>query len=354
MGAAMPTTTVNPALEMFQSTIAQIRKTVELSRHLEKVAVTLTDTTPDLSDLYRGALSQAVGAVDHWAHQEIVQRAALIARNPTESRPGRLGDLPLTIRQAESLLSGDANIVDVVLGALDGAFGKATVQDTKALAKYFGYIRDGELWPAVSAWLRENVSDEVHCDTKGLCARWDALVERRHRIAHSVDFHDDGTGVRKPLDATTTEESILLIERVVTAITAILGTLPKAPVQEAPVRKYRPDSVSLINKAQALTDGVELDFVPAPYQRDLLGDWLSEDSRRGRATWVADGSWTPLKWAVNGGRYSPTGLVAELFAQAGVEPPFKDTVGPSRWRVDGQGTLAEIAVRLYAAEAGSQ
>jgi len=57
-------------------------------------------------------------------------------------------------------------------------------------------------------------------------------------------------------------------------------------------------------------------FTPPPYQEVELCARLKEDPRRAQTTWES-GVW-PLRWVVDGKRYSPPGLVKKLDRDAGL------------------------------------
>ncbi|MEU9884147.1 hypothetical protein [Sphaerisporangium sp. NPDC051011] len=58
----------------------------------------------------------------------------------------------------------------------------------------------------------------------------------------------------------------------------------------------------------------------------------------------------PLVWAVDGRRYSPTGLVTEIWNQAGWDAQTRPVAvqGPSRWTVPGEGSLWQLALEVLA------
>jgi hypothetical protein len=108
----------------------------------------------------------------------------------------------------------------------------------------------------------------------------------------------------------------------------------------------RSNVVSLIFGADGIALGTELKYLPRPAETQAIGDWLNADYNRSSATWVKDRS-KPLRWRVDGKHYSPTGLVLQIWRQAGWEKAPGTVRGPKYWVVPNEGTLIEIADRIW-------
>ncbi len=121
---------------------------------------------------------------------------------------------------------------------------------------------------------------------------------------------------------------------------------PALPIeyQSATVRSRRqrkPNAVTVLIDASALPDGTELRFVPRSAAEDAaFAPWLTEDGRRGRATWVNNRS-KPLLWEADGQRYSPSGLAMAMLGMVGLK--VRAVQGPSFWHVPGTGSLVDLA-----------
>jgi restriction system protein len=305
-------------------------------------------TALSIDDLYRGAWLQAVSALDSWAHEEISRRVAAVAQGLMGPLPGRLKALTLTVGQAEDIRLGMLSLEEVVTEAVDAALKRATLQRPRALAEAFRHVSDIELWPKVGEWIRANHPDFSQVATRQITAQLDAVVERRNQIAHGADSLEDGTGGKRPIDARSTAAALRLVLLIAAGVTAVLGEVlqPDSPDGRSQDSSRRPSSVALIAQAQVLKDGQQLSFKPAPAVAAKFAQWLAENPDRGRATWIADGSVKPLRWALDGQAYSASALVGEIFAQAGIEGSVSYD-GPTWWSIDGVGTLSEIAQRLH-------
>lgn len=110
-------------------------------------------------------------------------------------------------------------------------------------------------------------------------------------------------------------------------------------------RARQANAVAVIVDAGAIVEGARLEFRPiVEPERRALTKWISQDPRRGAATWVASSKNRSkvLLWEWNGERYSPSALVLEMFRQAN-KPGPKAVQGTRRWFVPGQGSLVDIA-----------
>ncbi|MFJ3925940.1 AIPR family protein [Streptomyces sp. NPDC090022] len=111
----------------------------------------------------------------------------------------------------------------------------------------------------------------------------------------------------------------------------------------APRRPRRPNSVKLLVEHGRIPDGARLVYRPATAPEEAeVGTWLSSDPARFLATWVNDAR-RPLVWEADGKRYSPSGLVVHIWAEAGWRTAPVAVQGTSRWILPGEGSLDELA-----------
>lgn len=332
----------NSVFDAFWENLTAARNVVVGGMSLEQLGV----TTLNVGDVYRGALTQAVSALDMWVGEEISRHAAALAQRVTSPLPGKLRDVKITLGQAEDILLGQLSLGEVAAGAVDAELYRATLQRPRAIADALKFVWDGELWRDVSTWLRKNAPSSFFLAAGALASRLDQVVERRNQIAHNADLLEDGSRAKRPINGTETVEMIDLIEWIVRGISAVLGDLPDPAQQDAEPKVRRPSSVTLINHAEAIADGTPIHFWPGPAFEKQFAQWIDENPDRATAHWVADGGVKVLRWAVDGAAYSTSRLTAELFDQAGIDG-FTAYNGPTWWGVDGRGTVAEIAEEIY-------
>ncbi|MFC4562844.1 AIPR family protein [Nocardiopsis mangrovi] len=114
----------------------------------------------------------------------------------------------------------------------------------------------------------------------------------------------------------------------------------------APKKKKRPQTVRLLVDYDVINDGTPLVYTPSAVEEMAIGVWLDADPRRRRASWVNDRK-TPILWESDGQKYSPTGLVFKIWNAAGWKDQWSTVQGPKQWRISGEGTLVEIAEKLW-------
>lgn len=114
-------------------------------------------------------------------------------------------------------------------------------------------------------------------------------------------------------------------------------------------RTRRQNSVTVLVDANRIGIGTTLEFRPrtGPERKALL-PWLSEDSARGRASWSNDRT-SPLLWAADGQKYSPSGLVMHMMELA-TGRPLSAVQGTSRWFVPDEGSLVDMAESIRGGE----
>lgn len=147
-------------------------------------------------------------------------------------------------------------------------------------------------------------------------------------------------------------------ERCARLASAVLGTLERGAGPDSPMkltallkiagqtRQRRPQTVRLLVDHDAIDEGTRLEYAPSTVEELAIGAWLNADPRRRHASWVNDRR-TPLLWEADGKRYSPTGLVSQMWNEAEWKDQWSAVQGPKQWRVPGEGTLVEIAERLW-------
>lgn len=127
--------------------------------------------------------------------------------------------------------------------------------------------------------------------------------------------------------------------------------LPAEYVRTKPERKpRRPNTVPYLVDADAIGEGTALVyFSSVATERVALGNWLSEDPRRSRATWVNSRT-KPILWEADQRQYSPSGLIRQMWQLAGWKDQPVANQGTTRWQVEGGESLWTLALRLQEAE----
>lgn len=80
-------------------------------------------------------------------------------------------------------------------------------------------------------------------------------------------------------------------------------------------------------------------------EAEALRDWLAEDERRSRGSWLNHRT-KPILWAADGKQYSPSGLVTHMWELADWEQRPVANQGTARWATASGETLADLAWRV--------
>jgi hypothetical protein len=119
------------------------------------------------------------------------------------------------------------------------------------------------------------------------------------------------------------------------------------PQARPPRKQRRPNAVPTLVSAGRLADGTPLTFrTETETETAAVKDWLAEDPRRARATWVNDRV-KCLLWTYDAKRYSASGLVTRIWELAGYEKSPVAVQGPGRWMVDSEHSLWDLALQLF-------
>lgn len=118
------------------------------------------------------------------------------------------------------------------------------------------------------------------------------------------------------------------------------------PPARRPRRQRRPNAVPTLVDAGVITEGTQLTYRPQSEPEQVaVRDWLAEDPRRARATWVNDRV-KCLLWSYDGKRYSASGLVQRIWELADYEDAPVAVQGPGRWRLESGLSLWDMAVQV--------
>ncbi|MFE3475651.1 hypothetical protein ACFXOI_29210 [Streptomyces bacillaris] len=221
----MTSSTFQPApdvrWEQFTKNIEFCRRMVHSGAALESAAASnlnLGDLSQvEHTDLYRAAWVQAVSALDHWLHREIVSRAIEIINDRPTPRPDRLKSYAVPWATVEVMR--ERPIDDVMREHMTERLGRDSYQKPDRIAEGLQYVtqkKQGQIWKEVTQILGpQQTVDQVK-------QRQTEIADRRNKIAHEADIdHDKGT--RWAITAADTRDTIDWIENLATAIRAVLN-----------------------------------------------------------------------------------------------------------------------------------
>ncbi|MCG5220602.1 AIPR family protein [Streptosporangium sp. KLBMP 9127] len=115
-------------------------------------------------------------------------------------------------------------------------------------------------------------------------------------------------------------------------------------------RQRRPNAVPTLVNAGVLAEGTPVTYrAQSDAEQAAVGDWLTADSRRARATWVNDRV-KCLLWSYDEKQYSASGLVHRIWESAGYEDAPVSVQGPGRWKLESGLSLWDMALQLLEKE----
>ncbi|CAM3626807.1 restriction endonuclease [Nocardiopsis gilva] len=182
-------------------------------------------SAPHPEDLYRAAWTQAVSALDHWLHLEVVEHAVAIVADHTRRRPPKLNKIQVPFDVAERLHSDPADSSgDVFRDFITKHIQRDTYQRSVGIGEAIRLVttlEGNDIWRRVGATLGMR-ADEVR-------KRQDDIVDRRNRIAHHADLGPDGR--RSPISADEADAAVEWINTLATALAQRFFPLAGMPVR---------------------------------------------------------------------------------------------------------------------------
>lgn len=211
--------------EQFESNLSYARNMVTGGRALEGlhgIGANYGDlAAAHPEDLYRAAWSQAVAALDHWLHEEVLARAVALVRSEERPLPDRLSKLKLPLATVEQM--ADNPLGSVFAEFVTEEIRRDTYQRSRGISeglRLITHLNAQEIW--------ERIAEGLGVTAARARERQDFVVERRNRIAHQADLGADGR--RTPMAASDVEAALVWIEGVAGQIVGILSDVPK-PVE---------------------------------------------------------------------------------------------------------------------------
>ncbi|MGW5880295.1 hypothetical protein ACWFMI_27495 [Nocardiopsis terrae] len=173
-------------------------------------------------DLYRAAWSQAVSALDHWLHEEVLEHAVALVRSEERPLPERLAKLRMPFATVEQMT--DNSVGSVFAEFIAEEIRRDTYQRSKGVSeglRLITHLNAQQIW--------ERIAEGLGVTAAAARDRQDRVVDRRNRIAHQADLDSDG--LRTPMSAAEVEEAVTWIEDVAKRITTLLPGIPQKAVR---------------------------------------------------------------------------------------------------------------------------
>lgn len=202
----------------FEQNIAYARNLISSGRTLEEIR-TMVSNLGDLQaahpdDLYRAAWVQAISALDHWLHREIIRRAIVLINDTGRERPDQLARLAIPFGLVEKMRQTPVSAI--LRDYLEDHLGWQSFQ---AADKIQGALRLVVVKTASVIWTE--VSTFLGMTPDAVKKRHAEVVSRRNQIAHEADLRPDGT--RRPITADEATAAVSWIADFAGALVRVLG-----------------------------------------------------------------------------------------------------------------------------------
>jgi hypothetical protein len=211
------------AFSELQRNLDYARDLVRGGRFLERLKVGAFD----VSDLYRAAWVQAVSALDHWVHRELYDRALAFALQVSVERPAKFLRIEVPMSLFEDVLHHSKTMEDVFRSHLRSQYGHLSFQHPEKIKGAISMVSDASLWLGVAK--RMGKENGKPFTPKSVQDKLIDIVKRRNRIAHETDRDHQAGGIRTPIRDGEVTETIDWLERVASAILAVIGPPPGRP-----------------------------------------------------------------------------------------------------------------------------
>jgi restriction system protein len=174
----------------------------------------LRDFPAHPEDLYRAAWSQAVSAMDHWLHDELIERAVVLANDLGKVRTSRMNDLKVPFADVERMRGVSFPVVFREFLAKE--FERRSFHGTTDVSDGMKLVCDltpDRLWIAVgrASSLTKDQAKQRHND----------VIRRRNDISHRADR--DGSGRRQPMTDGEVTAAVDWVDTLVHELHRLLG-----------------------------------------------------------------------------------------------------------------------------------
>ncbi|GAA1424489.1 hypothetical protein GCM10009601_29320 [Streptomyces thermospinosisporus] len=179
--------------------------------------------TIDIDDFYRAAWVQAVAALDHWLHEEVLRRVAELTLKDSPAMPPQLRRYELPLHQVEAVRRGEVTLSEAVVEHLRDKLSVQALQHPGKIAEVLRLVTEKKVWYEAAGCInKEFFQGRTTFNEKTLRSRFLEITQRRNKIAHDADLIDGDLKQRRPIDEAEVTDAIDWIERIALAIAHVL------------------------------------------------------------------------------------------------------------------------------------
>jgi restriction system protein len=204
------------SLSLDQAPLQEFEENIQYARLLIAGGVALQglpDFPAHAEDLYRAAWNQAVSAMDHWLHGELIERALYLINDTGNQRPASMLNLRLPFAMLERTRSEPLHIV--FREFLENEFQRRSfhgVQDITDGLKLVTHLDANSVWDSVGRafGISRDQAKQTH----------QQIIKRRNEISHRADR--DASGGRQLMTETQATAAVDWIDGLVHGLYGLL------------------------------------------------------------------------------------------------------------------------------------
>ncbi|MFD8230593.1 hypothetical protein ACFV20_01645 [Streptomyces sp. NPDC059696] len=205
--------------EAFMTNLSYARRMVETGRMLTP----LQSPTIGIDDFYRAAWVQAVAAIDHWLHEEVLRRVAELTVKDSPEMPPQLRRYELPLYRVEAVRRGEVTLSEAVAEHLREKLAVQALQHPGKISEVLRLVTEKKVWYEAAGCINQHFfQGRTTFNEKKLRSRYLEITQRRNKIAHDADLIDGDLEQRRPIDEAEVTDAIDWIERIALAIAYVL------------------------------------------------------------------------------------------------------------------------------------
>ena len=179
--------------------------------------------TIDIDDFYRAAWVQAVAAIDHWLHEEVLRRVAELTLQDSPAMPPQLRRYELPLHRVEAVRRGEVTLSEAVVEHLREKLAVQALQHPGKISEVLRLVTEKKVWYEAAGCINQHFfQGRTTFNEKKLRSRYLEITQRRNKIAHDADLIDGDLKQRRPIDEAEVTDAIDWIERIALAIAHVL------------------------------------------------------------------------------------------------------------------------------------
>ncbi len=205
--------------QAFTTNLDYARKMITAGKNLAAFESPLLD----IGDFYRAAWVQAVSAIDHWFHEELYRRVAVLAGQDSDDMPYQLTRFELPLAMVEEIRRGDTTLADAVSEHVKAKWSNASLQNPRKISEALKLVTEEDIWAKAAVQMNEWNHGRTSLTAQTLKKRYVEIMERRNKIAHDADLVEGHLKQRRPITEGDVTDAVDWLERTALAIAKVLG-----------------------------------------------------------------------------------------------------------------------------------